>query len=156
MEMERGTQIGTNRLFMLIAVALTATLFLGLVGIGGLVVFRYLGGPPEAAIPLPAEVPTETPLSLETATPTPVPSATPAAAPTATRVIVEGSTTAPAGTAGSDPGQDGPGMSSPNMEEPAMPETGLGPLEALGAGLVLLMLLGVIRLARHTRADGRI
>lgn len=158
--MEEGTQTGTNRLFVVIALVLTGSLLLGLLGIGGLVVMRYIRGPVEVAMPVPEEAPTNVPVGAATPTATALPSATPtpvqtpAPAPTATLVVAQGTGTVPVeGTAGGT-GQDGPGMSSPSPESSEMPETGLGPSETLVAAFALVAFLAGARLIRHRGAGG--
>ena len=153
--MENGTQARTNRLFMAVALLLSATLLLGLLGIGGLVFFRFFAGPVEIAMPLPIDVPTSVPVRPATPTATALPAAAPISEPTATLVIPPGTATPAAEGPGSGPGQDGPGMSSPPSESSEMPQSGLGPLETLWVGLALIGLLGGARLARRVWTDGR-
>lgn len=152
--MKQGTDTRSSRLFMVIALVLTASLFLGLLGIGGLVLFRILSGPTEVAMPAPeASAPTMEPEVPTSPTPLPLPSATPTPAPTATLVVA--STTPSPTVEGSENagGQDGPGMSSPSPESSEMPQTGLGLLETLGFGLALIIILGATRVARYRKVE---
>jgi hypothetical protein len=154
--MEGGTETTGNRLFMVIAIVLTGSLFLGLLGIGGLVVYRLvLGGPTQVAMP--PEVPTATkePVVAATLTPSPLPTATPMPAPVPTATLVVAPMTAenPAEGSNNDTGHDGVGLSSPGPDESEMPETGFGLLETVTVGLMLACLLGGTRAARHLRAQ---
>jgi hypothetical protein len=150
--METGMETRNSKLFLVIAVMLTGTLFMGLVGIGGLVIFRLASSPTEVAMPPEATQPSEVPPTRATFTPSPLPSATPTAAPTPTLVVAQGS----AGPAEPDPsnseGHDSPGLNSPNPEQSEMPQTGLGLMETIGLGLALATLLGGTRVARRLRA----
>lgn len=153
--MEHGTQTGTSRLFVAIALLLSMTLVLGVLGIAGLVFVRFFAGPSEVAMPPPVVEPTGVPIRPDTPTPAPLHSATPTPVVTATLVI-------PAATAAplvegpeSGPDQDGPGMASPSLESSDMPETGLGPLGIVGTALALTCLLGGARIARRMWAHGR-
>ena len=150
--MESGTQTGSSKLFMVIALVLTASLFLGLLGIGGIVLFRFLVGPVEVAMPAPTGVPTEVPQGLMTPTLTPLPSATPTTGvlePTATLVVPAVTGTPSVDGQENGDGQNGPGMSSPGSDSSEMPETGFGLLGTLGMGMVLVFLLGASRIARR-------
>jgi len=150
--METGIEAKNSRLFLVIAVVLTGTLFMGLVGIGGLVIFRLASSPTDVAMPPEATAPSEVPPARATFTPSPLPSATPTTGPTPTLVVAQGS----AGPAESDPsaaeGHDTPGLNSPNPEQSEMPQTGLGLMETIGLGLALVTLLGGTRVARRLRA----
>ncbi len=151
--MEKGTDTRSSRLFMVIALVLTASLFLGLLGVGGLVLLRLVSGPTDVAMP-PSE-PTALPTVTEAPTvapPSPVPTATLTAAPTATLVVAAQTTPSPTvETPEGGNGQDGPGMSSPSPESPEMPQTGLGLLDTLGIGLALIVILAATRLGRHMK-----
>ena len=153
--MEAGMETRDNRLFMLIALVLTASLFLGLVGIGGLVVYRLISGPTEVAMPPELPVPTKGPAIPATSTPLPLPSATPIPAPTATLVIAPTSIGDATATpeSGDTTAHDTPGLNSPNPDSSEMPQTGLGLMETIGLGLALVSLLGGTRIARHLRAE---
>lgn len=156
--MESARQVGSSRLFMLIALVLTVSLFLGLLGIGGIILFRFVVGPVEVAMPSPTEVPVVAPEAPTTPTPAPLPTAiptTPSTAPTATLVVPEVTATPAAGGQENGDGQNGPGMSSPGPDSTGMPQTGLGPLETLGIAIVLVSLLGASRIARRIGPDGR-
>lgn len=150
--METGIEAKNSKLFLVIAVVLTGTLFMGLVGIGGLVIFRLASSPTDVAMPPEATPPSEVPPALATFTPSPLPSATPTTGPTPTLVVAQGS----AGPAEPDPstdeGHDTPGLNSPNPEQSEMPRTGLGLMETIGLGLALVTLLGGTRVARRFRA----
>jgi hypothetical protein len=153
--MDDGTQTKGNKLFMIIALVLTGSLFLGLVGIGGLVVFRLVaGGPTDVAMPLETPLPTKEPVMPATATPSPLPSATAMAAPqpTPTLVVAPSTVGTPAEESSNTTGHDGAGLSSPGPESSEMPQTGLGLAETVGVGLMLVSLLGGTRVARHWRA----
>ncbi|NIN68192.1 MAG: hypothetical protein GTO63_26480 [Anaerolineae bacterium] len=149
--MQKGTDTGSSRLFMVVALVLTASLVLGLLGIGGLVMFRLISGPTEVAMP-PLEAASPTPVLEEpdVPTPSPLPSATPTRAPTPTLVMA--STTPSPTVEGPENGggQNGPGMSSPSPDSPGMPQTGLGLLETVGLGLALIVVVVATRAARHT------
>lgn len=151
--MESGTEMRSSRLFMVIALVLTASLVLGLLGIGGLVLFKVLAGPTEVAMPPEVEAPTTEPEVRATPTLSPLPSATPTAAPTATLVVVETTASPPVEGSGNGTGHDAPGLSSPGPESSEMPQTGLGLLETLGVGLTLICLLGATRVARRLRVE---
>jgi hypothetical protein len=151
--MEKGTDTRSSRLFMVIALVLTASLFLGLLGVGGLVLLRLVSGPTDVAMPPPE--PSALPTVTEAPTvapPSPVPTATLTPAPTATLVVAAQTTASPTvETAQGGNGQDGPGMSSPSPESPEMPQTGLGLLDTLGIGLALVVILAATRLGRHMK-----
>jgi len=150
--METGTETRNSKLFLVIAVVLTGTLFMGLVGIGGLVVFRLASSPTEVAMPPEATQPAEVPPTGATFTPAPLPSATPTAAPTPTLVVTSGSSEPAEPDSSNSEGHDSPGLNSPNPEESEMPQTGLGLVETIGLGLALATLLGGTRVARRLRA----
>lgn len=139
---------------MVIAIVLTGSLFLGLLGIGGLVVYRLvLGGPTEVAMPPDVPTPTKEPVVPATPTPSPLPTATPMPAPTATLVLAPVTAETPAEGSNNNTGGDGVGLSSPGPDESEMPETGFGILETVALGLMLVCLLGGTRAARHLRAQ---
>jgi hypothetical protein len=141
---------------MAVALLLTGTLLLGLLGIGGLVFYRFFAGPVEVAMPLPLDTPTSVPMELATPTPAALPMATPPSfVPTATLVIPLVTVTQSVEGSESASGQDGPGMSSPVSESSEMPQSGLGPLETLGIGFALVGLLGGARMARRMWMDRR-
>ncbi len=87
-----------SRLFLIIAIGLVGMLVLGLVGIGGYVLFsRTMRARTEQVALLPTETPTEgevgvtdtpTPSPIPTMTPTPRPTDTPTRAPTFTPVVI--------------------------------------------------------------------
>jgi hypothetical protein len=153
--MEGGTETTSNKLFMVIAIVLTGSLFLGLLGIGGLVVYRLvLGGPTEVAMPPDIPTPTREPVVAATATPSPLPTATPMPEPVPTATLVVAQVTAETPAEGSNnTGHDGAGLSSPGPDESEMPQTGFGLLETVTVGLMLVCLLGGTRAARHLRAQ---
>ena len=150
--METGTETRDNRLFIVIALVLTASLLLGLVSIGGLVAYRLFFTPTEVAMPPEGAVPTEEPVVPATPTPVPLPTATATAAPTPTLVIAPGTGGSATPTPASGDGQGSPGMSTPNSESSEMPETGFGLVETLGIGVALASLAGGARVARRLRA----
>lgn len=150
--METGTETRDNRLFMVIALVLTASLLLGLVGIGGLVAYRLFFTPTEVAMPPQGATPTVG--LVVTATPTRVvlPTAMPTAAPTPTLVVAAGTGVSAAPTPASGGGQGSPGMNTPNSESTEMPDTGFGLVETLGIGVALASLAAGARAARRLRA----
>jgi hypothetical protein len=151
--MEAGTETRDNRLFMIIALVLTGSLFLGLVGIGGLVLYRLVAPPTEVAMPPQVATPTAKALVPATHTPAPLPSATPMPAPTATLVVPPGADEpSDTGSNGAD-GQDAPGLNSPSPDSEEMPETGFGFVGTVGLGLALVSLLGGTRVVRHLRTE---
>jgi len=154
--MESGKQTRSSKLFMVIALVLTASLFLGLLGIGGIVLFRFLVGPVEVAMPPGTDVPSQVPEGPMTPTPSPLPSATPTTGgpgPTATLVVPGVTETLSVDGQENGSGQNGPGMSSPGSGSSEMPQTGFGPLETLGIGAVLVFLLGASHIARRPRLN---
>ena len=150
--METGIEPRNSKLFLVIALLLTATLFMGLVGIGGLVIFRLASSPTEVAMPPEATAPSEVPPARATFTSSPLPSATPTAAPTPTLVVAPGSAGPAEPDSSNSEGHDTPGLNSPNPEQSEMPQTGLGLMETIGLGLALATLLGGTRVARRLRA----
>ncbi len=137
-----------------VGLLLTATLVLGLLGIGGLMLHRLVAGPPTEAIPLPVEVPTGVPLRLATPTTVPSPTTRPTSAPTATLVVPQATSTASVAGVGSSPQEGSPGVSSPNPQSYDMPETGFGTLGTLAVGLVLACFLSGARIARRRGTSG--
>ena len=133
---------GGNRLFIIIAVALVGLLIIGLVGIGGFVLFSRMGG---------GESPEPTAVAAATVTRTPAPTFTPTpseATPTPTKVVGEG-TEVPG--EGSD--EEATPTTAPSTGE--TPETGFGPLEAFLAGLGLVAVVVAARRFRlGTRGGG--
>ncbi len=151
--MEGGTGTRSSKLFMAVALVLSGSLLLGLLGIGGLVIYRLVLQPTQVAT-APEEVATPTRQLVASSTPTssPLPSATPGtptiAVPTATLVVAAAGTATP-----SEPSNDGTGLSSPSPEPSEMPETGFGALGTASIGLVLACLFGGARAVRHLRAQ---
>jgi hypothetical protein len=151
--MEDGTGTRSSKLFMAVALVLSGSLLLGLLGIGGLVIYRLVLQPTQVAT-APEEVATPTRQLVASSTPTssPLPSATPSTptveAPTATLVVAAAGTATP-----SAPSSDGPGLSSPSPEPSEMPETGFGALGTASIGLMLAGLFGGARAVRHLRAQ---
>jgi hypothetical protein len=141
-------------LFMVVALVLSGSLLLGLLGIGGLVVYRLVLQPTEVAT-VPEEVNSPTPTrqlvasSTPTSSPLPSATATTLAAPTATLVVAAVSTGTPAEASSND----GTGLSSPSPDTSEMPETGFGALGTASVGLMLVCLFGGARAARHIRAQ---
>ena len=150
--METGTETRDNRLFMVIALVLTASLLLGLVGIGGLVAYRLFFTPTEVAMPSQSATPTQAPVVTPTSTSVVLPSATATTAPTPTLVIAPGVGGAATSTPASGDGQGSPGMSTPNSDSPEMPETGFGLAGTAGIGVALASLAVGARAARRLRA----
>ncbi len=151
--MEDGTGTRSSKLFMVVALVLSGSLLLGLLGIGGLVLYRLVLQPTEVATaPEQVATPTRQPVASSTPTNSPLPSATPSPptvpAPTATLVVAAASTETPA-----EPSNDGPGLSSPSPEPSEMPETGFGALGTASLGLMLACLFGGARAVRHLRAQ---
>lgn len=154
--MEFSALMRSNRLFIAVSLLLSLTLVVGLLGIAGLVLYRFLVGPTEVAMPPPVVTPTGVPMRPATATSTALPSATPTSVlPTPTLVIPAVAGTPPAEGLESGPAQDGPGMLSPSQQASEMPQTGLGPLETLAAGLILISFLGGARIVRGMWVDRR-
>jgi cell division septation protein DedD len=130
---------GQNRIFTIIALGLVGLLILGLVGIGGLILFTRLRGPATPTVV--AELtPTATPTRAPTATPTKAPTATPTKAPTATPTPVVTPSPTPVVTP------------TPTPTEEGVPETGWSPLEGALAGSLLAILILV---SRRLRFAGR-
>jgi hypothetical protein len=152
--MEDGTGTRSSKLFMAVALVLSGSLLLGLLGIGGLVIYRLVLQPTEVAT-APEQVATPTRQLVASSTPTssPLPTATPVtptiAAPTATLVVAATGTETP-----TEPPNDGTGLSSPSPESSEMPETGFGVLGTASLGLILAGLFGGARAVRHRRAQG--
>ena len=150
--METGVETRNSKLFMVIALVLTGTLLLGLVGIGGLVAVRLLFAPTEVAMPPQGAVPTEEPPTPATATPSPLPTATPMTpitVPTPTLVISPDAEGTSVSGSDSTDGHDSPGLNSPGQDSPEMPQTGLGVVGTIGLGMALASLLGGTRMARR-------
>jgi hypothetical protein len=128
---------GQNRLFLIVVAVMGGLLVLGLVSIGGLVVYsRFLA--PGAAPTVVAEA-TATQVATATSVRSPVASPT-RAAPTATKVVEEAT-----------PGAPTPSPRAPTATPQGggqMAPTGFGPLEALLGGLVLLVVIVFIRRLR--------
>jgi hypothetical protein len=157
--MEYDTQTRMNRVFIAVALVLSVTLVSGLLGIAGLVLYKFLAVPVEVAMPPEVGTPTSVPVTPATFTPITLPGATATAVsvlPTPTLVIAAASPTPAGEGAGSAPAQGGPGMTSPGPESSAMPESGLGPLQTLAAGLTLICLLGGARMIRRIRGDKQV
>jgi hypothetical protein len=150
--MDTGVETRNSRLFMIIALVLTGTLLLGLVGVGGLVAYRLLLAPTEVAMPPQGAVPTAQPAATATLTPLPLPTATPMTVATPTLVISPGAEGTSVPASESADGHDTPGLNSPGPESSGMPQTGLGLAETVGLGLALASLLGGTRMARRRGA----
>jgi hypothetical protein len=151
--MEGGTGTRSSKLFMAVALVLSGSLLLGLLAIGGLVLYRLVLQPTEVAT-APEEVATATRQLVASSTPasSPLPTTTPSAptasAPTATLVVAAASTVTP-----TEPSNGGTGLSSPSPEPSEMPETGFGALGTASLGLMLACLFGGARAVRHLRAQ---
>lgn len=148
--MEDGTGTRSSKLFMVVALVLSGSLLLGLLGIGGLVVYRLVFEPTEVATaPEDVVTPTGEPVAPSTPASSPLPSITPTTAlPTATLVVAAVSTGTPA-----EASNDGTGLSSPSPDSSEMPETGFGALGTASLGLILVCLFGGARAARRLRAQ---
>ncbi len=132
---------GGSRLFIIIAVALVGLLIVGLVGIGGFVLFTRMSGEPTEPTPVAAATVTRTPAPTFTPTPS-------EATPTPTKVVGEG-TEVP----GETPAPGATPTTAPSTGE--IPETGFGPLEAFLVGLGLVVAVVVARKFRlGTRGGG--
>jgi len=119
----------------MIALGLVGLLILGLLGIGGFIVFTRLRAPATPTVV--AELtPTGTPAKAPTATPTRTPTSVPT--PTPTRVV----TPSPAPLV----------TPTPTPTEEGVPETGWGPIEGALVGSFLAILILV---SRRLRFAGR-
>lgn len=151
---------GSNKLFVMIAIFLVGMLVLGLLAIGGVVIFGSINRAQQAARPTAtstlAIVRASTPTQTRTPTATPLPTNT--APPTMTNTPVVQATLTPASGAqgvGEMSGQgDVPPTTTP-MRPPTVatgettPDTGIGGLEAV---LIAAGLLGVLFITRRLRA----
>jgi hypothetical protein len=136
-----------SRVFMIVAISLVGLLMVGLLSIAGLVVYtRFLA--PSATPPVAITTPTATQVAGVTATPSPRPGTpTVGEVPTATRVV------GPAASPSVGPGTPSPEEGSPTATptgESGIPDTGLGPLEAVIGGFVLLVIILFVRRVRMT------
>jgi cytoskeletal protein RodZ len=140
---------GQSRLFMIVVVGLVGLLMIGLVAIAGLVVYtRFLAPTPSPSVVAEAtSTPAATVAPTATRPSTAVPTSTvPSEGPTATRVLQEGSpTVVQTPEAGATP------TVAPEGGDEMAP-TGFGPLEALVAGVALVL---VILLVRRLRLSSR-
>lgn len=139
--MRDSAGLGQNRIFTMIALGLVGLLILGLLGIGGLIVFTRLRGPATPTVV--AELtPTATSTKAPTATPTKAPTATPTRTPTSvpsptpTRVVTPSPT---------------PVVTPTPIPKEGVPVTGWGPLEGALAGSFLGILIFVSRRLRFAR-----
>jgi len=133
--MRGWADLGQNRTFTMIALGLVGLLILGLLGIGGFIVFTRLRAPATPTVV--AELtPTGTPAKAPTATPTRTPTSVPT--PTPTRVV----TPSPAPLV----------TPTPTPTEEGVPETGWGPIEGALVGSFLAILILV---SRRLRFAGR-
>jgi len=136
---------GENRIFTVIALGLVGLLILGLLGIGGLILFTRLRGPATPTVV--AELtPTAAPTKVPTATPTKAPAATPTKAPTATPTKAPTATPTRAATPSPTP------IVTPTPTEEGVPDTGGAPLEGALVGSFLAILILV---SRRLRLAGR-
>lgn len=132
---------GQNRIFTMIALGLVGLLILGLLGIGGLIVFTRLRGPATPTVV--AELtPTATPAKAPTATPTKAPTATPTRTPTSIPTPTPTKAITPSPTPVVTP--------TPTPVE-GVPETGWGPLEGALVGSFLAILILLSRRLRFAR-----
>lgn len=133
--------LGQNRIFTMIALGLVGLLILGLLGIGGLIVFTRLRGP--ATPTMVAELtPTATPAKAPTATPTKAPTATPTRTPTSIPTPTPTKAITPSPTPVVTP--------TPTPVE-GVPVTGWGPLEGALVGSFLAILILLSRRLRFAR-----
>jgi hypothetical protein len=151
-DMEGGTGTRSSKLFMVVALVLSGSLLLGLLSIGGLVVYRLVLQPTKVATaPEDTATPTQKPVLASTPTGSPLPSVTPTTtgpAPTATLVVAAASTGTP-----TEPANGGTEPSSTTPDSTEMPETGFGTLGTALIGLMLVCLYSGARAARHPRAQ---
>ena len=134
---------GQNRIFTMIALGLVGLLILGLLGIGGLIVFTRLRGPATPTVV--AELtPTATPTKAPTATPT----RTPTSVPTPTRTPT--SVPSPTPTKAITPSPTPVVTPTPTPVE-GVPVTGWGPLEGALVGSFLAILILLSRRLRFAR-----
>ena len=132
---------GQNRIFTMIALGLVGLLILGLLGIGGLIVFTRLRGPATPTVV--AELtPTATPAKTPTATPTKAPTATPTRTPTSIPTPTPTKAITPSPTPVVTP--------TPTPVE-GVPETGWGTLEGALVGSFLAILILLSRRLRFAR-----
>ncbi len=140
MENPDGAQ---SRLFIIVAIALVALLVVGLVSIALLVGYtRFVAPilrPTVVAEATATPAPSVTATHITPATPTATPTVGPA--PTATRVLDAGASPTPGGVSAT---------ATPTGGEEMAP-TGFGPLEAVVAGFILLVLILFFRRLRLTR-----
>jgi len=129
--------LGQNRVFTMIALGLVGLLILGLLGIGGLILFTRLRGPATPTVV--AELtPTATPTKPPTATPTKPPTATPTRTPTSVPTPTPTRVATPSPTP----------VATPTPTEEVVPETGWAPLEGALVGSLLAILILVSRRLR--------
>jgi hypothetical protein len=150
---------GNNKLFVMIAIFLVGMLVLGLLAIGGVVIFGSINRAQQAARPTAtptlAIVRAATPTATRTPTATPLPTLTPL--PTMTNTPVVQATLTPASGAQSVGELSGQGelppTATPTRQPPAAqettPDTGIGGLEAV---LIAAGLVGVLFITRRLRA----
>ncbi len=132
---------GQNRIFTMIALGLVGLLILGLLGIGGLIVFTRLRAPATPTVV--AELtPTATPAKAPTATPTKAPTATPTRTPTSIPTPTPTKAVTPSPTPVVTP--------TPTPKE-GVPVTGWGPLEGALVGSFLAILILLSRRLRFAR-----
>lgn len=125
----------------MIALGLVGLLILGLLGIGGLIVFTRLRGPATPTVV--AELtPTATPAKTPTATPTKAPTATPTRTPTSIPTPTPTKAITPSPTPVVTP--------TPTPVE-GVPVTGWGPLEGALVGSFLAILILLSRRLRFAR-----
>lgn len=139
---------GQNRLFIIIAIGLAGLLVLGLMGIGGYVIFsRYRRGAEQVAVAQTAAAATaEAQATAEAPTEPPVPTFTPMPTPT---VAATNTPVVPPGT----PEETRPAptpvrTATPRPAEGETPSAGFGGIGAILAGLALAVVLVVVRKVR--------
>ncbi|MGQ9628260.1 MAG: hypothetical protein ACUVV0_15325 [Anaerolineae bacterium] len=154
----------SNRMFVIAFIGLVGMLLLGMLGIGGYILFARAGRGPVAVAPTPtvAVTPTHTPTPTLTATPTktptPRPTNTPVLLPTPTPTIVQlvpGATPAAAITGvAPTPSPTGvlvqPTPTPPPVGGGAPPQAGFGLGGIVGVGLTLAALAAAARRLRLT------
>jgi hypothetical protein len=141
---------GQNRLFIIIAIGLAGLLVLGLMGIGGYVIFsRARRGAEQVAVAQTAAAATaEVQATAEAPTEPPVPTFTPMPTPTVAATntsVVSPTTGTPEETR---PAPTAARTATPRPAEGETPSAGFGGIGAILAGLALAVVLVVVRKVR--------
>jgi hypothetical protein len=151
-----------SKLFMMVAIFLVGMLVLGLLAIGGVVIFGSINRAQQAARPtptptLPAVVRAPTATQTSTPTVTPLPTNTPLPTLTYTPVVLPTPTPTSGGKVGGEvAGQSEaaatrtPVPAATPVEEETTPDTGIGGLEAV---LIAAGLVGVLFITRRLRTS---